>query len=94
LQISRMRALETQHPMLRATNTGATAIIDARGRVTDQLPFLRPGALKGQVQGVEGMTPFIRWGSAPAMALAWALMSGVPLVFGRRAYLNSKTVGT
>ncbi|MGZ8273850.1 MAG: apolipoprotein N-acyltransferase, partial [Burkholderiaceae bacterium] len=30
LQISRMRVLETQHPMLRATNTGATAIIDAR----------------------------------------------------------------
>jgi apolipoprotein N-acyltransferase len=39
LQISRMRALETQHPMLRATNTGATAIIDARGRVSAQLPF-------------------------------------------------------
>ena len=65
-----------------------------RGRVTDQLPFLRPGALNGQVQGVEGMTPFIRWGSAPAMALALAVMSGVPLVFGRRAYLNSKALGT
>ena len=50
LQISRMRVLETQHPMLRATNTGATAIIDARGEVVAQLPFLtaacagRPGA--------------------------------------------------
>ncbi len=39
LQISRMRALETQHPMLRATNTGATAIIDARGEVAAQLPY-------------------------------------------------------
>ena len=36
LQISRMRVLETQHPMLRATNTGATAIIDVRGEVAAQ----------------------------------------------------------
>ncbi len=54
LQISRMRVLETQHPMLRATNTGATAIIDARGRVTGALPFLTAGALTGQVQGMRG----------------------------------------
>jgi apolipoprotein N-acyltransferase len=47
LQISRMRVLETQHPMLRATNTGATAIIDARGEVAAQLPYLTAGALNG-----------------------------------------------
>ena len=33
LHISRMRTLEFQRPMLRATNTGATAIIDHRGQV-------------------------------------------------------------
>jgi apolipoprotein N-acyltransferase len=70
LQISRMRVLETQHPMLRATNTGATAIIDASGRVTDALPFLTAGALTGQVQGMQGTTPFIRWGNGPAVILA------------------------
>ena len=42
LQISRMRTLEFQRPMLRATNTGATAVIDHRGRVTAALaPFTR-----------------------------------------------------
>ena len=51
LQISRMRALETQHPMLRATNTGATAIIDASGAVAAQLPNNVAGALDGVVQG-------------------------------------------
>ena len=73
LQISRMRALETQHPMLRATNTGATAIIDASGRVTGALPFLTAGALTGQVQGMQGTTPFIRWGNGPAVVLALLL---------------------
>ena len=33
LRISRMRSLELQRPMIRATNTGATAVIDHRGVV-------------------------------------------------------------
>jgi apolipoprotein N-acyltransferase len=71
LQISRMRVLETQHPMLRATNTGATAIIDAAGRVTAALPFETAGALNGTVQGVQGLTPFLGWGNGPALAVAF-----------------------
>jgi apolipoprotein N-acyltransferase len=82
LQISRMRALETQHPMLRATNTGATAIIDARGRVSAQLPYLTAGALDGQVQGFEGLTPFLRFGNWPALALA--LLAMLAAVLGAR----------
>jgi apolipoprotein N-acyltransferase len=74
LQISQMRVLETQHPMLRATNTGATAIIDARGNVTAQLPYLTAGALNGSVQGYQGMTPFIRYGNWPALLLAGLLL--------------------
>jgi apolipoprotein N-acyltransferase len=74
LQISRMRVLETQHPMLRATNTGATAIIDARGEVVAQLPYLTAGALNGEVQGYEGTTPFIRYGNWPALLLAGLLL--------------------
>ena len=37
LNISRLRALEFQRPMLRATNTGATVVIDHTGRVTHAL---------------------------------------------------------
>ncbi|MEP6607053.1 MAG: apolipoprotein N-acyltransferase [Burkholderiaceae bacterium] len=75
LQISRMRVLETQHPMLRATNTGATAIINARGSVVAQLPALRSGALDGFVQGHQGRTPFIRYGNWPALLLAALLVA-------------------
>jgi apolipoprotein N-acyltransferase len=63
LAISRMRTLEFQRPMLRATNTGATAIIDHRGRVLARLPSFQQGVLDGRVQGRDGLTPFARWAS-------------------------------
>lgn len=69
LQISQMRSLETGRPMLRSTNTGATAIIDAKGKVQASLPFLTKGSLSGQVQGMQGLTPYIRFGDAPILLL-------------------------
>jgi apolipoprotein N-acyltransferase len=83
LQISRMRTLETQHPMLRSTNTGVTAIIDAQGRVAGVLPILTAGVLQGEVQGHEGETPFIRYGNAPALVIAGLLIL-MSLVLSRR----------
>ena len=77
LQISRLRALETGRPVLRATNTGATAIIDARGQVVAQLPYLTRGVLSGEVQGYSGDTPYLRFGDAPALAvILLALLAG------------------
>lgn len=67
LQISRMRAIETGRPMLRATNTGATAVIEADGRVSAALPYFTEGVLKASVQGREGATPYVRFGNWPAV---------------------------
>ena len=61
LQISRFRTLEFQRPMLRATNTGATAIIDHQGRVSAWLAPHTRGVLRGSVQGRDGITPFAWW---------------------------------
>jgi apolipoprotein N-acyltransferase len=74
LQISQMRSLETGRPMLRATNTGATAIIDPKGRVTTQLPPFTRGTLSAQVQGYEGLTPYSRYGNIPAIGGALLLL--------------------
>ncbi|CAG0954754.1 Apolipoprotein N-acyltransferase [Methylophilaceae bacterium] len=63
LQISQARALETGRMMLRATNTGATAIIDRNGEVLSHLPHFRTGILEGEAQGYEGATPYIRFGN-------------------------------
>ncbi|PUE37069.1 apolipoprotein N-acyltransferase [Limnohabitans sp. Hippo3] len=73
LSISRLRAMELGRPMLRATNTGATAIIDHTGRVTDQLPRFTRGSLTGSFEGRHGLTPFARWASAWGLAPLWAL---------------------
>jgi apolipoprotein N-acyltransferase len=70
LHISRMRALETGRAMLRATNTGATAIIDPHGKVSARLPQFTEGVLEGTVQGRSGATPYSSFGNAGALALA------------------------
>jgi apolipoprotein N-acyltransferase len=63
LQISRMRALEFQVPMVRATNTGTTTVIDHKGRVTHALPTQTQAVLEATVQGRLGRTPFAAWAS-------------------------------
>ncbi len=85
LHISRMRALELGRPMLRATNTGATAFINAQGEVTHRLPSAVAGALTAEVRGVHGpVTPYARWVSAwglwPLAGLALLTLFGVALL--------------
>jgi apolipoprotein N-acyltransferase len=86
LHISRMRALEFDRPMIRATNTGATAIIDRAGRVTHALPRHTRGVLVGEVEGATTLTPFARWVSRLGLLPLWALAAlGVLLAWrGRR----------
>lgn len=72
LQISQMRALETGRPMLRATNTGVTAVINPKGEVVAQLPPFQRGALSASVQGYKGLTPYSRFGNA--IIVIWAIL--------------------
>ncbi len=84
LNISRLRTLELQRPMLRATNTGATVVIDHRGKVTHALAPHTQGVLDGTVQGRTGTTPFAWWAARfglwlPALlALALVVLLVVP----------------
>ncbi len=91
LAISRTRSLELQRPMVRATNTGATAVVDHRGRVTAQWPPGERGVLQATVQGREGNTPFARWAAAaglwPLLAVALLLMG--PALWAARAARSS-----
>ncbi|APW39767.1 apolipoprotein N-acyltransferase [Rhodoferax koreense] len=80
LSISRMRTLEFERPMIRATNTGATAIIDHRGVVVQELPRLTRGVLVAEVEGrglggAQGweITPFAWWVSRFGLWPLWAL---------------------
>jgi apolipoprotein N-acyltransferase len=72
-QIAAMRALETSRPMLRATNTGITSIIDHHGGEVGRLPWFTRGILEGSIAGRSGSTPYVRFGDLPPIVLALLL---------------------
>ncbi|MFQ5659390.1 MAG: apolipoprotein N-acyltransferase [Gammaproteobacteria bacterium] len=73
LQMARMRAAETGRYMLRATNTGISAVIDEKGRIIRQAEQFKPESLSAEIASFEGASPFVRFGNIPVLLLA-ALM--------------------
>jgi apolipoprotein N-acyltransferase len=70
LEMARMRALENGRYLLRATNTGISAIIDQRGRVLGVIPAFVRGDFVAEVRPYAGATPYARLGNTPAIGLA------------------------
>jgi apolipoprotein N-acyltransferase len=66
---ARLRAIEQGLPLIRVANTGITAVIDARGRVVDQLPFGTMATLDTHVPGALPPTIYSRWGDGPVLLL-------------------------
>jgi apolipoprotein N-acyltransferase len=85
LQISQARALETGRYMLRATNTGMTAIVDPRGNVVSVAPEFTRATVDAHVRGYTGATPYVRWGNAALLVLAAALALAGYLAGRRRS---------
>lgn len=87
LNIARARALELSRPLLLASNTGVTAIVDHQGKVVQRAPSQQAFVLRGQVEGRSGLTPYARWLAAwglwPLLALA-LLVLGASWVVARR----------
>ncbi len=76
LQIARMRAIEFERPFLLATNTGVTAIVDHRGRVSGRLPSDTRGVLVGTVHGRTALTPYANWVARFGLWPLWLLALG------------------
>ncbi|MBB3046949.1 apolipoprotein N-acyltransferase [Litorivivens lipolytica] len=74
-QMARMRALETGRELIRATGTGTTAIIDARGKVRERIAPFERSVLSTTVKGRHGSTPFMQLGSWPVWLLCFALVA-------------------
>ncbi len=79
LQIARMRAMEARRYLLRATNTGISAVIRPDGRLAAASPQFETDVLEAAVEPREGATPWARRGNAPAVVLAvlLAVVGGV-----------------
>ncbi|MBL9050001.1 MAG: apolipoprotein N-acyltransferase [Tabrizicola sp.] len=70
---ARLRAVEQGLPLIRVANTGVTAVVDARGRVIDQLPFGTMAALDSRIPGALAPTIYSRWGDGPVFLLLASL---------------------
>jgi len=75
LQMAQLRALESARPMLRAANTGPSAVIDHRGHVIARSPQFRPYLLSSEIQPMRGATPYVRAGNLLTIFIALVLLA-------------------
>jgi len=75
MQIARARALENGRWMIRVTNNGITGLIDPQGELVASSPRFQQAVLKGEVQSMEGETPYQRYGVMPSLAIALLLLA-------------------
>ncbi|MBV1704755.1 MAG: apolipoprotein N-acyltransferase, partial [Hyphomicrobiales bacterium] len=66
---ARLRAIEEGLPLVRDANTGVSAIVDGRGRITGLLGVGAKDVLDGGLPVAEAQTPFSRFGNLAAFAL-------------------------
>ena len=74
LQLARMRALENERMLIRATNNGITAVVSSRGQVLASLPQFTTGVLRYDLEMRSGKTPFQRFGSWPILFIVVAIL--------------------
>jgi len=82
LEIARMRALETGRYLIRATNTGVTAVMDHKGRIIAHLPPNEVAVLRAAIQPTRGETMYTIAGNLPLLfLLIMAIIVGVVLEY-------------
>lgn len=74
LQQARVRAIEEGLPVVRAANTGISAVIDPLGRMLSSLPLGSEGVLDSRLPQPIGETVYSRVGEGPAAALMGACL--------------------
>lgn len=86
-QEAQMRARELGREIVRATNTGYTVIIDAKGQIKAEIPPYEVGVLRGEVQPYQGSTPYVFWTNWPI----WLIVLGVfGFILAKRYSLTGK----
>ncbi len=70
------RAIETRRYLLRATNTGATTIVNPLGETVLSLPVFTPAKGIREIETLTELTPYVRFGDLPV----WIVLAAVLLV--------------
>jgi apolipoprotein N-acyltransferase len=64
---ARMRAVEQGLPLVRAANTGISAIVDPYGRIVARLGLDKVGVVDGPLPAALPPTAYARWGDGPVI---------------------------
>ncbi|NNJ94435.1 MAG: hypothetical protein HKP57_06800, partial [Halobacteria archaeon] len=70
LELARVRAKETGRALLRAPNTGISAIINHDGSVQARSPQFEQAVVTGKIVPRSGATPYVRFGDWPVLVIA------------------------
>jgi len=82
-----MRAIETGRYLLRATNTGVTAIVGPNGNVQRRAEPFKYSLLLGTYEPMVGTTPYIKYGNSLIVILMiLSLFLGYSLIRNRQSY--------
>jgi apolipoprotein N-acyltransferase len=81
---ARMRAIESGLPVLRAANTGVSAVIDPQGRVLDALPLNTEGYLDVALPQAQAQTLYARTGDWLCLAVLGLLLCVMSFLSVRR----------
>ena len=74
LQASQIRAIESGRYILRATNTGVSAIIAPDGSIQQTMPWWQEGMVIGHYQPLSHITLYQQWGDMPILTLVFFLL--------------------
>ncbi len=89
LQMAQMRAIENRKPMLRSTNNGVSAIIDAHGNIVATEESFKKTTVKATIESRQGLTPYTLIGNWPVVAIA-AMLLAIALIRPRRALVTEQ----
>jgi len=79
-QQARIRAIEEGLPLVRAANSGISAVVDPLGRIIESLPLGAEGVLDAPLPQPTARTFYARWGDGPVgmvlgLAFLWVMRS-------------------
>ncbi len=81
---ARLRAVEEGLPVIRATPTGISAVIDADGRIVESLPLGKAGRIDAFLPMPKNPTLFARFGNILPLSLALLLIALALMPLARR----------